>query len=192
MIDLTDQLLECANTDGYACVEIKQQNNEGSAMENNTEKNEISSILGNNNKNQRLTEFYERSSMDALDTKQESTIVDTLNAAVLSYEYEQAGFSIDLMKRSVLIFNTVLNSTFLYPYGRIREINYSLPANEFDDAEICILTDDKLSPSWKFIVPVNAHTYEICERWIDIFNYHIFCSFPLKAQYINDDIKHNK
>ncbi len=161
-------------------------------MEYNTEKNEISSILGNSNKSQRRTGSYERCSIEIFDTKQESTIVDTLNAAVLSYEYEQAGFTIDLMKRSVLIFNTVLNSTFLYPYGRIREINYSLPANEFDDAEICILTDDKLSPSWKFIVPVNAHTYEICERWIDIFNYHIFCSFPLRSQYINDNFKHKK
>jgi hypothetical protein len=110
--------------------------------------------------------------MKILETMQESACLDTLDDAVLSYQCEQAGFAINLMKRSVLLFNKVLNSTFIYPYSNIMEINYSLPDCRSDDAEICIITDDALNPVWTFRVPSNANG--ICEQWVEVFNNHIF------------------
>lgn len=142
-------------------------------MANNINENEISAILRNSNKNQQRTEFYEQSPVRRFEKEQKSAFADTLSETVLSYEYKQAGFTIDLMKRSVLLFNNVLNNTFIYPYSSINEINYSLPDCKSDEAEICIITDDVLNPVWKFSVPSNAHA--ICEQWIDIFNHHIFC-----------------
>ncbi|EFM2449247.1 hypothetical protein HCP83_004375 [Escherichia coli] len=116
----------------------------------------------------------EQSSMEIVEKDQEIAFVDLFNDAALSYEYEQAGFTINLLKRSVLLFNNVLNSTFIYPYSNIREINYSLPDCRSDDAEICIMTDDVLNPVWTFRVPSDAHY--IFEQWVEVFNKYIFCS----------------
>ncbi|HAL9892690.1 TPA: hypothetical protein H7W46_005362, partial [Escherichia coli] len=82
----------------------------------------------------------ERSSMEIFEKDQKIAFVDSFSDAVLSYEYEQAGFTINLMQRSVLLFNHNIKknvmsstlrknmiSTFIYPYSNIREINYSLP-----------------------------------------------------------------
>ncbi|ECE0111542.1 hypothetical protein AVE81_005199 [Salmonella enterica subsp. diarizonae] len=107
--------------------------------------------------------------------KQQSAYTEKLDGSVLSYEYNHAGFSIDLEKHYVLLFNKNINSSFLYSYCCIREINYSLPANEFEEAEICILTDDALNLSWIFNVPTNAHTQDIFEHLVKIFHDHIFC-----------------
>lgn len=103
----------------------------------------------------------ERSSMEIFEKDQKIAFVDSFSDAALSYEYEQAGFTINLMQRSVLLFNhnikknvmsstlrKNMNSTFIYPYSNIREINYSLPDCRSDDAEICIMTDDILNPVW--------------------------------------------
>ncbi|EJW0364834.1 hypothetical protein N8I43_004228 [Salmonella enterica] len=157
--------------------------------------------MENHNKDQQRTEFYGRSSMGIFETTQESTCADTLDDAVLSYEYKQTGFTINLMKRSVLLFNhnikknvtakqlrknninknvmpstlrKNMNSIFIYPYSNIREINYSLPTNEFEEAVVCILTDDILNPSWEFNVPTNSNTQDLCEQLVEIFNSHIF------------------
>ncbi|EKF7033702.1 hypothetical protein OZ483_004987, partial [Escherichia coli] len=80
----------------------------------------------------------ERSSMEIFEKDQKIAFVDSFSDAVLSYEYEQAGFTINLMQRSVLLFNHNIKknvmsstlrknmiSTFIYPYSNIREINYS-------------------------------------------------------------------
>ncbi|EAN0775909.1 hypothetical protein D6999_23000, partial [Salmonella enterica] len=79
-------------------------------------------------------------SMEIFEKDQKIAFVDSFSDAALSYEYEQAGFTINLMQRSVLLFNhnikknimsstlrKNMNSTFIYPYSNIREINYSLP-----------------------------------------------------------------
>ncbi|MBX9330767.1 hypothetical protein K5M56_05860, partial [Serratia marcescens] len=79
-------------------------------------------------------------SMEIFEKDQKIAFVDSFSNAALSYEYEQAGFTINLMQRSVLLFNhnikknvmsstlrKNMNSTFIYPYSNIREINYSLP-----------------------------------------------------------------
>ncbi|MBE1079321.1 hypothetical protein, partial [Escherichia coli] len=79
----------------------------------------------------------ERSSMEIFEKDQKIAFVDSFSDAVLSYEYEQAGFTINLMQRSVLLFNHNIKknvmsstlrknmiSTFIYPYSNIREINY--------------------------------------------------------------------
>lgn len=110
--------------------------------------------------------------MEIFEKDQKIAFVDSCNDAVLSCEYEQAGFTINLMQRSVLLFDHVLNSTFIYPYSNIREINYSLPDCRSDDAEICIMTDDELNPVWTCRVPSHAHY--ICEQWVEVFNSHIF------------------
>ncbi|ECT9551498.1 hypothetical protein JP88_004680 [Salmonella enterica subsp. enterica] len=126
---------------------------------------------------------------------QEIAFDNSFNDAVLSYEYEQAGFTINLMQRSVLLFNhniktnvtakqlrknkikknvmsstlrKNMNSTFIYPYSNIREINYSLPDCKNSHAEICIMTDDVLNPVWTFRVPSDAHY--ICEQCVEVFN----------------------
>ncbi|ECT3983760.1 TPA: hypothetical protein JDJ86_003931 [Salmonella enterica subsp. houtenae] len=114
----------------------------------------------------------EQSSMEIFEKDQKIAFVDSFSDAVLSYEYEQAGFTINLIQRSVFLFNNVLNSTFIYPYSNIREINYSLPDYGSNDAEICIMTDDVLNPVWTFRVPSHAHY--ICEQWVEVFNNHIF------------------
>lgn len=141
----------------------------------------------------------ERSSMEIFEKDQKIAFVDSFSDAVLSYEYEQAGFTINLLKRSVLLFNhnikknikknvthfmsciknvmsstlrKNMNSTFIYSYSNIREINYSLPDCRSDDAEICIMTDDVLNPVWTFRVPSHAHY--ICEKWVEVFNNRIF------------------
>ncbi|EAX0490763.1 hypothetical protein AB244_14760 [Salmonella enterica] len=116
----------------------------------------------------------EQSSMEIVEKDQEIAFVDSFNDAVLSYQYRQVGFTINLMQRSVLLFNNVLNSTFIYTYSNIREINYSLPDCRSDDAEICIMTDDVLNPVWTFRVPSDAHY--ICKQWVEAFNNHIFFS----------------
>lgn len=113
--------------------------------------------------------------MEIFEKDQKIAFVDSFSDAALSYEYEQAGFTINLMQRSVLLFNhnikknvmsstlrKNMNSTFIYPYSNIREINYSLPDCRSDDAEICIMTDDVLNPVWTFMVPSHAHY--ICEH----------------------------
>ena len=77
----------------------------------------------------------ERSSMEIFEKDQKIAFVDSFSDAALSYEYEQAGFTINLMQRSVLLFNhnikknvmsstlrKNMNSTFIYPYSNIREI----------------------------------------------------------------------
>ncbi|EAP7896207.1 hypothetical protein I0964_004572 [Salmonella enterica] len=137
----------------------------------------------------------ERSSMEIFEKDQKIAFVDSFSDAALSYEYEQAGFTINLIQRSVLLFNhnikknvtakqlpknnikknvmsstfrKNMNSTFIYPYSNIREINYSLPDCRSDDAEICIMTDDALNPVWTFRVPSHAHY--ICEQWMEVFN----------------------
>ncbi|WP_411172050.1 hypothetical protein ACHQIQ_23030 [Klebsiella pneumoniae] len=137
--------------------------------------------------------------MEIFEKDQKIAFVDLFSDAALSYEYEQTGFSINLMQRSVLLFNhnikknvtakqlrknnikknvissilrKNMNSTFIYPYSNIREINYSLPACRSDDAEICIMIDDILNPVWTFRVPSHAHY--ICEQWVEVFNNHIF------------------
>ncbi|EKR9958756.1 hypothetical protein QA071_003899 [Salmonella enterica] len=137
----------------------------------------------------------ERSSMETFEKDQKIAFVDSFSDAALSYEYEQAGFTINLIQRSVLLFNhnikknvtakqlrknnikknvmsstlrKNMNSTFIYPYSNIREINYSLPDCRSDDAEICIMTDDALNPVWTFRVPSHAHY--ICEQWMEVFN----------------------
>ncbi|WP_228160436.1 MULTISPECIES: hypothetical protein [Klebsiella] len=123
--------------------------------------------------------------MNIFEKDQEIAFVGSCNDAVLSCEYEQASFTINVMKRSVLLFNHNImknvisstlrknrNSTFIYPYSNIREINYSLPDCRSDDAEICIMTDDVLNPVWTFRVPSHAHY--ICEQWMEVFNNHIF------------------
>ncbi|ECK6537456.1 hypothetical protein FR102_24530, partial [Salmonella enterica] len=82
----------------------------------------------------------ERSSMEIFEKDQKIAFVDSFSDAALSFEYEQAGFTINLIQRSVLLFNhnikknvlsstlrKNMNSTFIYPYSNIREINYSLP-----------------------------------------------------------------
>lgn len=127
----------------------------------------------------------ERSSMEIFEKDQKIAFVDSFSNAALSYEYEQAGFTINLMQRSVLLFNhnikknvmsstlrKNMNSTFIYPYSNIREINCSLPDCRSDDAEICIMTDDVLNPVWTFRVPSHAHY--ICEKWVEVFNNLIF------------------
>ncbi len=119
--------------------------------------------------------------MEIFEKDQKIAFVDSFSDAVLSYEYEQAGFTINLLKRSVLLFNHVLNSTHIYPYSNIREINYSLPTNESEEAEICILTDDILTTSWEFNVPTNTNTQNICNRWVEIFNTHVFF-FPSSSE----------
>ncbi|EBR4981670.1 TPA_asm: hypothetical protein GB439_04315 [Salmonella enterica subsp. enterica] len=96
------------------------------------------------------------------------------DGSVLSYEFGLSGFSIDLKNCSVRLFNKELNNFSVYNYCNIREVNYTLPTTESDDAEICVLTDDILIPSWKFKIPLNAQTYDVCEQWIGIFNTHIF------------------
>ncbi|XGM37176.1 hypothetical protein AAHW93_08700 [Klebsiella pneumoniae] len=119
--------------------------------------------------------------MEIFEKDQEIAFVDSCNDAVLSYEYEQAGFTINLMKRSVLLFNhnmkknvmsstlrKNMNSIFIYSYSNIREINYSLPDCRSDDAEICIMTDDVSNPVWTLRVPSHAHY--ICEKWMEVFN----------------------
>ncbi|BFU32491.1 hypothetical protein [Enterobacter asburiae] len=106
--------------------------------------------------------------MEIFEKDQEIAFVDSCNDAVLSYEYEQAGFTINLMKRSVLLFNHVLNSTFIYSYSNIREINYSLPDCKYSHAEICIMTDDVSNPVWTLSVPFDAHY--ICEQCVEVFN----------------------
>lgn len=76
----------------------------------------------------------ERSSMEIFEKDQKIAFVDSFSDASLSYEYEQAGFTINLMQRSVLLFNhnikknvmssilrKNLNSTFIYPYSNIRK-----------------------------------------------------------------------
>lgn len=128
--------------------------------------------MKNNNQSRPQTEFYGQSSMEIVKQTQESIRSDILNDAVLSYEYGQAGFIIDSMKRSLILFNNVRNGRFIYPYDNILEINYSLPDCRSDDAEICIITDDVLNPVWTFRVPSNAHS--ICEQWMEVFNNHIF------------------
>lgn len=120
-------------------------------------------------------------SMEIFEKDQEIAFVDSCNDAVLYYEYEQAGFTINLMKRSVLLFNhnmkknvmsstlrKNMNSIFIYSYSNIREINYSLPDCRSDDAEICIMTDDVSNPVWTLRVPSHAHY--ICEKWMEVFN----------------------
>lgn len=119
--------------------------------------------------------------MEIFEKDQEIAFVDSCNDAVLYYEYEQAGFTINLMKRSVLLFNhnmkknvmsstlrKNMNSIFIYSYSNIREINYSLPDCRSDDAEICIMTDDVSNPVWTLRVPSHAHY--ICEKWMEVFN----------------------
>ncbi|WP_407206879.1 hypothetical protein [Citrobacter koseri] len=137
--------------------------------------------------------------MEIFEKDQEIAFVGSCNDAVLSYEYEQAGFTINLMQRSVLLFNhnikknvtakqlrknnikknvmssilrKNMNRTFIYPYSNITEINYSLPDCRSYDAEICIMTDDVLNPVWTFRVPSHAHY--ICEKWVEVFNNRIF------------------
>lgn len=122
--------------------------------------------------------------MEIFEKDQKIAFVDSFSDAALSYEYEQAGFTINVMKRSVLLFNHNIiknlmsstlrknrNSTFIYPYSNIREINYSLPDCKHGHAEICIITDDVSNPVWTFRVPSDAHY--ICEQWVEIFNKHI-------------------
>lgn len=126
----------------------------------------------------------EQSSMEIFEKDQKIAFVDSFSDAALSYEYEQAGFTINVMKRSVLLFNHNIiknlmsstlrknrNSTLIYPYSNIREINYSLPDCKHGHAEICIITDDVSNPVWTFRVPSDAHY--ICEQWVEIFNKHI-------------------
>ncbi|EAA3994612.1 hypothetical protein AHS86_11485 [Salmonella enterica subsp. enterica] len=96
------------------------------------------------------------------------------DGSILSYEYGQSGFAIDLKNCSVWFFNRELNIFAVYSYCDIREVNYTLPTTESDDAEICFLTDDILISLWKFKIPSNAQTYNVCEQWIDTFNTHIF------------------
>ena len=141
----------------------------------------------------------EQSFMEIFEKDQKIAFVDSFSDAALSYEYEQTGFTINLLKRSVLLFNhnikknvtakqlrknnikknvmsstlrKNMNSTFIYSYSNIREINYSLPDCRSDDAEICIMTSDVLNPVWTFRVP--SHAYYICEQWVEVFNNHIF------------------
>lgn len=96
------------------------------------------------------------------------------DGSVLSYEYGQSGFAIDLKNCSVRLFNKELNNFSVYNYCDIREVNYTLPTTGSGDAEICILTEDILIPSWKFKIPSNAQTYNVCEQWFGIFNTHVF------------------
>ena len=89
----------------------------------------------------------ERSSMEIFEKGQKIAFIDSFSNAALSYEYEQAGFTINLIQRSVLLFNhnikknvtakqlrknnikknvmsstlhKNMNSTFIYPYSNIR------------------------------------------------------------------------
>lgn len=119
--------------------------------------------------------------------KQHSAYTEKLDGPVLSYEYNHSGFSIDLEKHSILLFNKNINSSYLYSYCSIREINYSLPANEFEEAEICIFTDDPLNLSWIFNVPNSFNTQDICEQLVEIFNTHVFC-FPFITEKTNHEI----
>ncbi len=53
----------------------------------------------------------ERSSMEIFEKDQKIAFVDSFSNAALSYEYEQAGFTINLMQRSVLLFNHNIKKT---------------------------------------------------------------------------------
>ncbi|HGU0577291.1 TPA: hypothetical protein ACG65Z_005117, partial [Escherichia coli] len=44
-------------------------------------------------------------SMEIFEKDQKIAFVDSFSDAALSFEYEQAGFTINLMQRSVLLFN---------------------------------------------------------------------------------------
>ena len=111
--------------------------------------------------------------MEIFEKDQKIAFVGLLSDAALSYEYEQTGFTINIKKNVISsILRKNMNSTFIYPYSNIREVNYSLPACRSDDAEICIMIDDILNPVWTFRVPSHAHY--ICEQWVEVFNNHIF------------------
>ena len=66
--------------------------------------------------------------------KETDSIQAMSDSAVLSYVYEQSGFSIDLNKCFVRLFNNASGINAVYDYNQIREINYTLPNTDFGDA----------------------------------------------------------
>ncbi|EOU0200587.1 TPA: hypothetical protein IF355_004867, partial [Escherichia coli] len=105
--------------------------------------------------------------------KETDSIQAMSDSAVLSYVYEQSGFSIDLNKCFVRLFNNASGINAVYDYNQIREINYTLPNTDFGDAEICILTSGSNNALWKFTVKSEG-SERVCERWINIFDEQIF------------------
>ena len=63
--------------------------------------------------------------------KETDSIQAMSDSAVLSYVYEQSGFSIDLNKCFVRLFNNASGINAVYDYNQIREINYTLPNTDF-------------------------------------------------------------
>ncbi|HCO8216686.1 hypothetical protein [Escherichia fergusonii] len=112
--------------------------------------------------------------MEVID-KETDSIQAMSDSAVLSYVYGQSGFSIDLNKCLVRLFNTASGINAAYDYNQIREINYTLLNTDFGDAEICILTSGSNNALWKFTVK-SEDSERICERWINIFDEQIFNS----------------
>lgn len=112
--------------------------------------------------------------MEVID-KETDSIQAMSDSAVLSYIYEQSGFSIDLNKCFVRLFNNASGINAVYDYNQIREINYTLPNTDFGDAEICILTSGSNNSLWKFTVK-SEDSERVCERWINIFDEQIFSS----------------
>ena len=68
--------------------------------------------------------------------KETDSIQAMSDSAVLSYVYEQSGFSIDLNKCFVRLFNNASGINAVHDYNQIREINYTLPNTDFGEAEI--------------------------------------------------------
>ncbi|HAZ3726007.1 TPA: hypothetical protein J1155_004412, partial [Escherichia coli] len=89
--------------------------------------------------------------MEVID-KETGSIQTMSDSAVLSYVYEQSGFSIDLNKCFVRLFNNASCMNAAYDYDQIREINYTLQNTDFGEAEICILTSGSNNALWKFTV----------------------------------------
>lgn len=107
--------------------------------------------------------------------KETDSIQAMSDSAVLSYIYEQSGFSIDLNKCFVRLFNNASGINAVYDYDQIREINYTLSNTDFGDAEICILTSGSNNSLWKFTVKSEG-SERVCEKWINIFDEQIFNS----------------
>lgn len=133
--------------------------------------------------------------------KHYNTYTENLDGEVLSYECQNTGIVVDKIKRTVTIYNNVLNKT--YSFDDIKEINYTLAgattyhgsgslksmnnaalANAKEkgivneNSGIFLLTDDIKSPSWKVNVPVDNKTTssnkQICDRWVLIFQKYVF------------------
>ena len=100
--------------------------------------------------------------------KETDSIQAMSDSAVLSYVYEQSGFSIDLNKCFVRLFNNASGINAVYDYNQIREINYTLPNTDFGDAEICILTSGSNNALWKVTVKSEG-SERGGERWRNIF-----------------------